>query len=292
MTAADLRWFAKKAARTAVASMPAAALAQPRHRSRQGALRVLTYHRFAWRHRDPFALDPERFEQQVALLAASGRAIGLSDLLAILDGRAPVTPGAVLLTIDDGCVSTLDVAAPILRRHAVPAVAFITTNRIGRPAGDGPERFLDADELAALPSYGIEIGSHAADHVSLGRGGRAALADQFARSRHTLEALLGRPVLSFAYPFGTPADHSPLSRAESARAGYRLCFTSEHGAITRQSDPLALPRIKIEGGDPSFVFDRACNGGLDAWILVDRLLNRLQSPLPADRPRSDQPVSA
>ncbi len=283
MRRADLRWFAKKAARAAMAAGPSPL----RPASGRACVRVLTYHRFAWRRRDPFALDPERFEEQVAALSRTGLAVGLSAFLDLLTTRQAPPSGAVLVTIDDGCASTLEVAAPILRRYGVPALAFVTTNRIGRAAGDGPERFLDRDEIAALPSYGVEVGSHGADHLSLGAATTTACLDtQLKFSRDRLASLLGRPVETFAYPFGTRADHSPLSRDRAARAGYRACFTSEHGAITRHSDAFALPRIKIEGGDPRFIFPRACAGGLDAWIVVDRLLNRLQSPLAADQPAS------
>ena len=240
--------------------------------------RVLTYHRFAERARDPFAIAPAQFDAQMARLAASGRSIDLTQLLAFLDGRPSNVPDhAVLVTIDDGAASTLEIAAPILRCHGIPAVAFVSAGRRGAKAEDGPERFLDRDEVASLPGYGVEIGSHAVDHGSLGRLDAAGVADQLWRSKHELEALSGREVRAFAYPFGTRRDFNAASRAEAERAGYRACFTSQHGAIRRGADQLVLPRIKIEGGDATGVFDRATKGGLDAWIIVDRTLSRLQA---------------
>ncbi len=281
MRRADLRWFAKKGARRAMA-----AVARPLVARRRGPLvRVLTYHRFADRPRDPFALAPECFERQIAFLAESGRAIGLDRLMAFVGGDAGLPRHAVLVTIDDGAASTLEIAAPILRRHAVPAVAFITAGRIGEPVRDQPERFLDRDEIASLPAFGIDVGSHASDHRSLGRAGAHELAHQLLGSKQTLEALLGREVTAFAYPFGTRADFSSLSRRHAAQAGYRACFTSQHGSIAIGADALMLPRIKIEGGDPMSVFESASAGGLDPWIVVDRTLSRLQAA-------SDQPIKA
>ncbi len=281
MRRADLRWFAKKGARRAMAAVAGPLVA----RRRTKLVRVLTYHRFAHRPRDPFAVSPDCFERQIAALAASGRAIGLDRLMAFVGGDAGLPRHAVLVTIDDGAASTLEIAAPILRRHAVPAVAFVTAGRIGQPARDQPERFLDRDEIASLPAFGIDIGSHASEHCSLGRAGALELAHQLSGSKQTLEVLLDREVFAFAYPFGTRADFSWLSRRHAAAAGYRACFTSQHGPIAVGADALMLPRIKIEGGDPMSVFESACSGGLDPWLLVDRTLNRLQAA-------SDQPIRA
>ena len=275
MTRGDLRWFAKKAARRLVAAAgpPSAARTGP------ALVRVLTYHRFGTRRRDPFALPPAEFEAQIAAIAASGRAISLEELAAFLAGAAlPGPPGdRLLLTIDDGYASTLDVAAPILQRHGVSAVAFVTTGRIGT-SGRDPERFLDGDEIRSLAGFGIAVGSHAADHRSLGGAlDPTHLARQIAGSRDILQALLNREITAFAYPFGTRADHSRQSRAAVEAAGYRLAFTSRHGPIGTASDPLVLPRIKVESGDPTWLFGSALRGGLDRWAIVDDLLSRCQA---------------
>ncbi len=223
----------------------------------------------------------------MATLSACGAAIGLDRLLAFAGGDTSGLPHhPVLVSIDDGAASTLEVAAPILRRYAIPAVAFITTGRIGASAGDEPERFLDRDEIRALGGFGIEVGSHSLEHISIGAMQGAPLIWQLSRSKDTLETLLARPVVAFAYPFGTRADFSLPSRAATALAGYRLCFTSQHGAITSRSDPMALPRVKIEGGDPIRTFQRATTGGMDAWIAVDRFFSRLQASPSAGQPKN------
>ncbi len=278
MNGNDVRWLAKKAARRAVSLVSGPSAAGALRRS-QPTIRVLTYHRVQACRRDPFALPPPEFEAQIAAISASGRAIGLDRLLGFLAGTEPSGPvhHRLLVTIDDGYASTLTEAAPILRRHGVPAVAFVTTSRIGT-RGDGPERLLDRDEVGALATFGIAVGSHAADHRSLGGSlDNRQLAKQTAGSKDALETMLGHEVAAFAYPFGTKADHSSASRASIQAAGYRAAFTSRHGPVRTSSDPLTLPRIKIESGDPPSVFTGALNGTLDAWRLVDDLLFRFQA---------------
>ncbi|MEZ4248586.1 MAG: hypothetical protein R3B99_10125 [Polyangiales bacterium] len=50
--------------------------------------------------------------------------MSLEDVAEFVAGRRSLPPDAVLVTIDDGSVSTLRVAAPILARHRIPAVAY------------------------------------------------------------------------------------------------------------------------------------------------------------------------
>ncbi len=54
-------------------------------------------------------------------------------------------------------------------------------------------------------------------------------------------------------------------------------FTSQHGAIERGApDWLQLPRVKVEAGDPGWLFPQLCHGALDVWRMVDTLLWRTQ----------------
>ncbi|MBK7151881.1 MAG: hypothetical protein IPH72_09000 [Sandaracinaceae bacterium] len=41
-------------------------------------------------------------------------------------------------------------------------------------------------------------------------------------------------------------------------------------------DPISLPRVKIEGGEPLPMFALQSRGALDAWRVVDQNLYRLQ----------------
>jgi peptidoglycan/xylan/chitin deacetylase (PgdA/CDA1 family) len=273
---APRRWWTKKLARGAFAALGAVA-ARPR-----AVVRVLTYHRFGPIARDPFCVSPEDFEAQVAQLAAEGRAVSLDDLRAFALGRRDLPDDACLVTMDDGYASMLEVALPILARHRVPAVAFVTASFVGAPRIDGqPEPFLDVGGLRALHAGGMSIGSHAFTHRSIGRLPDEEAREELRRSRRVLEDHLGAPVTSFAYPFGTHGDFSEATDRALEDAGYELAFHSQHGPVRPGSlDPhgplRSLPRIKVESGEPTWQFDAATRGALDAWALVDRNLWRFQ----------------
>lgn len=279
------RWLAKKSARRALALAMSASgtLALRRALERVSRVRVLTYHRFGVIARDPFCISRRDFEAQVRFLAEHRRAIGLDALRRFLAGETELAPGSALITIDDGFESTSSVALPVLRDHAVPAVAFVTPSLVENrdAARVEPERYMTWDELGRLAEAGIETGAHGYSHDSLGAMSPDAAREQGARARERLESRLGRPIQSFAYPFGTRSDFNAATRQALASVGYALVFTAQHGSIRAGMDPHELPRVKVENGDDLRQFARLCDGAMDPWRLVDAGLSGLQRPAPA-----------
>jgi peptidoglycan/xylan/chitin deacetylase (PgdA/CDA1 family) len=278
-----LRWYVKKTARLGVALGSGITGASVLDRWLHGsAVRVLTYHRFGSAARDPFCVAPAIFEEQVRMLAERRLAVSLEQVQAFVAGHQTLPDGSCLVTIDDGLVSTLTEALPVLARHRVPAVAFVSTAVIGRRSEAQAERYLAWDELQQIADSGvITVGSHAHTHRSLGLLGPEEVQQEARRSREILEQKLGRKVASFAYPFGTGSDFNAVTERALREAGYEIAFNSVHGAIRAGMCPVSLPRVKVEGGDPRFVFAAACRGGMDAWSFVDRNLWHLQGTRPA-----------
>ena len=74
----------------------------------------------------------ERFERHMAFLAAERHVVGLGELADQLAAGEEPRPGTVVITFDDGNRDNLDVAAPILARHGLPAVIYLATAYIDR----------------------------------------------------------------------------------------------------------------------------------------------------------------
>jgi peptidoglycan/xylan/chitin deacetylase (PgdA/CDA1 family) len=255
--------------------------------SRKGesrALRALTYHRFGDTRHDPFCVRPEDFDAQMAWLAERRCVVALEEVESFLRKDEALPEDSVLITIDDGYRSVHAQALPVLRRYRIPAVLFVTVDAIRDDGdespgvgGDAPEPYLTWGELEELAGAGVAIESHAWTHRSLGRMRPNEAHEEAARSREILERHLGRQVTAFAYPFGTRADYTAETRAVLQQSGYRLAFTSQHGAIRPGQDSLTLPRVKVEGGEGMWMFRSLARGGLDGWSLVDQTLWRLQA---------------
>lgn len=262
------RWLAKKAARlgVATASLPLTMLSG--HSDR---LRVLTYHRFANERRSPFSVSPDVLERQMRWLSRAKLAVGSDAVDAVIAGDTSNRQG-VLVTMDDGDPSVIENAAPIFERYNIPYAVYAVPGRIGR------RDHMSAAQLRELAGRGAEIGSHTMSHRSVTSLGPAELTSELVDSKKMIEDITGKQVTSFAYPFGTLRDFDARAGDALRRAGYALAFTSQHGAVEEGIDPMFVPRIKIEGGDPDWMFRAACAGALDQWRFIDNGLAGLQRP--------------
>lgn len=280
MSGSSVRWYVKKSARlvcnygTGFRGVRAL-----RRGLRDGPVaRVLTYHRFGAAARDPFCVRPADFAAQVKLLADEGRAISLQQLQRFVAGEDAIPDDACLITIDDGLLSTLTEALPVLEHYKVPAVAYVSAALVGRdaPAIDA-ERYLSWDELREVAASGlVAIGSHAHTHRSMGLMPLADARVEMTESRRALSENLDTDIPSFAYPFGTRSDFNAATDQALAEAGYAIAFSSIHGVVRTGMAPLSLPRIKVEGGESLQMFATLSRGGMDAWAAVDNTLWRLQ----------------
>jgi peptidoglycan/xylan/chitin deacetylase (PgdA/CDA1 family) len=281
----SLRWQLKKTARKSMAlGHWASNWVTTADADAKVLVRVLTYHRFGQVFRDPFCVSPDDFAVQMAWLAERNLAISLAEIEAFVLHGETLKHGSVLVTIDDGCSSVGTLALPILKRYGIPAVVFVSSGNIGRKAdepnqqGERPlEDYMAWPELHGLLDAGVAIGSHAVTHRSLARMSIAEAEDEILGSRAELERELGQPITSFAYPYGTLADFNDAVAAALRRGGYRLAFTSQHGAICPRMDAMLLPRIKVEGGEGNWLFPLLAQGGLDGWRWIDKALWRVQA---------------
>lgn len=130
----------------------------------RGRLTVLFFHRVlpAW---DPLLPDeptPPLFEDILRWLKSQYTLLSMPDALRRLDdGSLP--PAAATVTFDDGYRDNVEIAAPLLQRHGVPATFFVTTDfldgglmwndRVIEAVRSGTAARLDLPELGtgALP---------------------------------------------------------------------------------------------------------------------------------------------
>jgi peptidoglycan/xylan/chitin deacetylase (PgdA/CDA1 family) len=284
MTISTLRWIVKKTARTAMVlgSFISGSLALRRLSQRGTTIRVITYHRFGDSERDPWCVSAADFEEQMRWLAERKLAVSLEQVERFARGETDLPNGAVLVTMDDGFMSVLHIAAPIMRRHGIPSVAYVTTSHMGTTSVSG-ERYLTWDEVSQLPAAGVAVGSHAHTHRSIAKLSPDEIREEGSRSKALLEQHVGLPVRSFAYPFGMRTDESDISARVLSECGYDSIFIAQHGVLRQGAPLLRLPRVKVEGGDALWMFKLLCRGGMDGWKLVDDTLWKLQRPAPAEQ---------
>ena len=106
--------------------------------------------------------------------------------------------------------------------------------------------FLSSDDLRLLGQNNIEIAAHSLTHPILASLTPDTAKREIFQSKQRLEKVLGVPVRSFAYPFGTPEHDFGLREQELVEeCGYCFGFTGKGGFVMRRTDRFALPRMSI-----------------------------------------------
>jgi peptidoglycan/xylan/chitin deacetylase (PgdA/CDA1 family) len=205
---------------------------------------IFMYHGVAEVAEDPnyLCVTPARFAEQMSWLAGHGlRGVSITTLVEAM--RAGRQRGLVGLTFDDGYVSVLESAVPVLQRHGFGATAYIISDRLGgtNEWDEGPSwPLLPASGVRELAAAGVEIGSHAATHPRLAGASPEQLAAEVGGSRSSLAALLGTEIRGFAYPYGSM---DAAARRSVRDAGYEHACAVE--ASTAEMGLMALPRMYI-----------------------------------------------
>jgi peptidoglycan/xylan/chitin deacetylase (PgdA/CDA1 family) len=173
------------------------------------------------------------------------------DFVAGLECPERLPERSVLITFDDGYVSVLRTAMPLLAEAGYPAVMFIPTKYIGNTNifDDGvepSEPICSWEELRKLQAGGISVQSHGASHTRLSTLSAEERDQEIATSRQVLENGLDKQVLLFSYPYGDCGSDPDASAASLRCHGYRAAFLYEGGVATVPApQPFLLPRIPV-----------------------------------------------
>ena len=225
---------------------------------------ILAYHGLGEvpRRLDPdgLVLAPDKLRRHVALLRGRGYGFVKQAEFArrLVSGES--LEYTCSLTFDDGTEDNLTLLGPLLDELAVPATVYACPGLLGQPypfvAAEVGVRFMTARELRELAGDPrVEIGSHTREHVDLGAAGAEEAHTELVASRAELEQLLGREVVSFAYP---NCSYSPPCPAAAERAGYTSAVTcGARGALL----PFELRRASPNPREGRLVFELRARGG-------------------------------
>jgi peptidoglycan/xylan/chitin deacetylase (PgdA/CDA1 family) len=217
---------------------------------------ILLYHRFVASDHDLarypgteniFTVTAPRFEEQIATLARQGyRSVVPDDVFAFLTKRIDLPPRSVMITVDDGWRSNIDIMLPILEKYGFRATIFVTTGSnawVFRKFA-GLDRSLNADEVQELHRRGVTIGSHTVSHPYLIELSDEEVRQEFIDSKMTLEQWIGAPCRYLSIPGNFYDDRIARIARE---CGYDAVFTANVGSVSRASDLFDINRLIVEG---------------------------------------------
>lgn len=209
--------------------------------SRFHEIPVLMYHRVVEKapagSKYNVYVTKEILEQQLQFLKRGGfETITFGDLLT---RKVPSKP--VILTFDDGYEDNYLHLLPLLKKYGMKAVVYILGNRRHKnnfwdiPQGEPEAALLKEKQIKEMSESGLaEFGAHSLNHTKLTDLKPLEIRKEVEESKKAIEKLLGKPVVSFAYPYGLCNDEIKKITQE---AGY-IFGIAVKGQFTRFADDL------------------------------------------------------
>jgi peptidoglycan/xylan/chitin deacetylase (PgdA/CDA1 family) len=211
-------------------------------------LPLLCYHKVARKPagailRSTF-ISPGLFARQMRELQADGfRSIGPE---ACLRPGGPAGSKEVVLTFDDGSLTALRAAGPVMAECGFTAINYLVADLSGginewdASRGEVPDRLMDDAQVREWMAAGHTIGAHTRTHPTLTKIPLERAREEIAGSKKILEDRFGVEVKHFCYPYGKV---SPAVRDLVAQAGYATAVTTDPGVFRQGTDPLLIPRF-------------------------------------------------
>ena len=215
------------------------------------ALPILIYHHLDETGDGGTTISLTAFEEQMEALAEAGyEAVSCAQVVDYVQSGTPLPEQPVLITLDDGYTSNLELAAPVLQRLGLRATVFIIGINVGcetrAPSGEPlmTPRFSFAQAEPWVESGVIELQSHTYDLHQLAssgygrRDGMLRLTDEspedyadavlsdLACSCQQLQDNTGNKVCAVAYPFGYYSDET---ESLLTLCGIPMSLTVDHG---------------------------------------------------------------
>lgn len=202
------------------------------------------------------------FNSQMDYLKNNGfTTISTVDLERYLDKKINLPAKTVVITLDDGNISSRIYAYPKLKEHQFTADQFIITGRMAsspKPLDHKNLDFISQQEMIEMRDV-YQYMAHTDSMHELTPGDKSYVVVKD-REEVRQDLLLNRERLGntthFAYPFGQyNADTLTLLQ----ETGFTLAYTTKPGRATLGVDKLLIPRLGIEPNLPLNAFARKVN---------------------------------
>ncbi|MGN7477052.1 polysaccharide deacetylase family protein [Solibacillus silvestris] len=214
---------------------------------------VLVYHHILPKEEmmtEASTVSAQSFEQQMNYLADEQfETITTAQLYDYLEGRIILPIDCVLITFDDGLLSTKEYAYPVLKEHGFTAVQHIISSRTTRFEGaqvfnsEGPLQFFTEYEMQQLADvFQYEAHTHNLHQLNGETGLAVGLEYSSAEIAADLQLNVAtlKNATSLAYPFG---HYNEAMIAAMKEVGLLIGFTTTEGYANMQQSNYKVNRF-------------------------------------------------
>jgi len=214
---------------------------------------ILIYHKFGEDKYPTTNVALDRFEEQMQFLQDNSyQVIALSDLVDNLKGQGggALPEKTVVITIDDGYMSTYTAAWPILKKYGYPFTVFLYVKAVESKY----RNFLTWAQIREMQAAGVDFQPHTYSHHRLGSwdpsldeiGYRNWISMDLQKGSAVLKELFGIQSRYIALPYG---EYNTIIIDEAQKLGFKAILTQDPGSISSSTDLFRIPREPILGTD-------------------------------------------
>lgn len=198
---------------------------------------ILYYHSVEESEANELIISPQKLKEQLQYILDQGYIpITLTEFNNYLVNNQPIPYKSIMITFDDGYMNNYTNAFPVLKELGIKATIFLMT--VGVDEG----YYLSSQQINEMIDYGIDIQSHTVNHVHLNELSYDEQLAELKNSREFIENITHREVIALAYPYG---DYNNDTIRAAKEAGYTLCFTTNNGLASSESDYYQIERIYV-----------------------------------------------
>ena len=240
---------------------------------------ILFYHRVADDHPNPWTMSRQDFSIQIDWLQDNFDIVSLEECQHRILKRGNHRP-TLSITFDDGYAENCEYALPLLVERRIPVTYFVTTDHTFNQKPfkhdvdvNCPLPTNTIESLIAMDRAGIEIGAHTRTHPDLGSvTDERELVDEVVAASIELEAMIGRRIRYFAFPFGQTHNLNAKVFGMLREVGFLGVCSAYGGWNEVGEDAFHLQRMH---GDPNI--ERMKN-----WLTYDPRIQSVKRYVPTD----------
>ena len=182
-------------------------------------------------------LEPNLFRQQIQELHSEG--------FSFVSPADCQQSKVIAITFDDGFVSNLVEAVPLMKKVGVQAINYLVADRLGQTSdweareGGEADPLMDESQVREWLAAGHQIGAHTCTHPRLSFLSRDQAKEEIFASKKKLEDRFGLPLEHFAYPYG---DYNQTTVELVREAGFKTAVTMHRGVNLPNTPPFELKR--------------------------------------------------
>ena len=196
-----------------------------------------------------FAITKDSFERFVECLVKKGDVAMDADLLYKAIEHPSNYKHHYCITFDDIYDSVYTNAYPLLKKHNIPFVIFVTDELVGKVDPWSKQPMITEDHLREMIDDPLCIlASHGTEHKMYRSYTHAEAITALTESKQILSDKYQREIELFAFPFGRRVEVSNDAIRCVKEAGYKYSFSALDGSLKQRwlSGKYFLPRVLVD----------------------------------------------